>query len=233
VDDQQMGRRRVVTRIGTAEAHELHAAGATFLDVLPASTYDEWHLPGARNIPMPDLAGEALDGLDRAAPVVVYCFDHECDLSARAAHRLATLGFERVHDYVGSKVAWAAAGLPVEGAVDTATWAGELVHDVPTCAPGATVGDVRALLDEHGLCVVVDEQEIVLGVVRAETAALPADTPVERVLQPGPSTVRPSIPARELAESMDRQGEQHVLVTTYDGRLLGIVRRAELDRAAT
>jgi rhodanese-related sulfurtransferase/CBS domain-containing protein len=225
--------RPAVARIGTAEARELHAAGATFVDVLPASDYDEWHLPGAVSIPMPDLASKALDGLDRAAPVVVYCFDHECDLSARAAHRLATLGFERAHDYVGSKVAWVAAGLPVEGAANTGTWAGALVHDVATCPPDATVGDVRDALREHGLCVVLDDERIVIGVVRAEPAALPADTPVERVLQPGPSTVRPSITARELTESMDRQGEQHVLVTTYDGRLLGIVRRGDLDRVVT
>jgi rhodanese-related sulfurtransferase/CBS domain-containing protein len=225
--------RRTVTRIGTAAARELHEAGATFVDVLPASSYDDWHLPGAVNIPMPDLAGEALDGLDRSGPLVVYCFDHECDLSARAAHRLAELGFDRVHDYVGSKVAWVGAGLPVEGAAHTGTWAGALAHDVATCPPHATVGDVRADLDDAGLCVVVDDEQIVLGVVGAEPAGLPDDTPVEDVLQPGPSTVRPSITARELAESMDRGGEQHVLVTTYDGRLLGIVERSDLDRAVT
>jgi rhodanese-related sulfurtransferase/CBS domain-containing protein len=232
-----VGTRRVtpcrVTRIGTAAAHELHEAGATFVDVLPASSYDDWHLPGAINVPMPDLTADALEGLDRSAAVVVYCFDHECDLSARAAHRLAELGFDRVHDYVGSKVAWVAAGLPVEGAAPTGTWAGALAHDVATCPPHATVGDVRADLAEHGLCVVVDDERIVLGVVRAEPAGLPADTPVERVLQPGPSTVRPSITARELARSMDQAGERQVLVTTYDGRLLGIVTRSDLDRAVT
>jgi CBS domain-containing protein len=41
--------------------------------------------------------------------------------------------------------------------------------------------------------------------------------------------VRPSITADELARSMDRNGETHMLVTTLDGRLVGVVERDDLD----
>ncbi len=47
-------------------------------------------------------------------------------------------------------------------------------------------------------------------------------------MQSAPPTVRPSIPLRELAETMDDDGQRHLLVTTSHGRLLGLVRRAEL-----
>jgi CBS-domain-containing membrane protein len=44
----------------------------------------------------------------------------------------------------------------------------------------------------------------------------------------GAATVRPSISRRELAQSMDDQGQAYVLVTTSGGRLLGLARRRDL-----
>jgi hypothetical protein len=48
----------------------------------------------------------AVEQLDRTKPVVVYCYDYQCDLSPRAAHRLEQLRFAEVYEYVASKVAW-------------------------------------------------------------------------------------------------------------------------------
>ena len=49
--------------------------GATLVEVLPAAEYREEHLPGAVNLPLERLDAAAVARLDRARPVVVYCWD--------------------------------------------------------------------------------------------------------------------------------------------------------------
>ncbi len=114
--------------------------------------------------------------------------------------------------------------------MDDAQRAGAVAHpDVPSVGPTATVADVAAVIGDWELAAVVNEHRIVLGVVRSEALAVDRGLPVEAVLQPDPATVRPSILIRELAKSMDADGQERVLVTTPGGRLIGLVRRAELD----
>jgi rhodanese-related sulfurtransferase len=45
--------------------------------VLPAAEYEDEHLPGAINIPLTELDRETTRALDRAAPVVAYCYDYQ------------------------------------------------------------------------------------------------------------------------------------------------------------
>jgi rhodanese-related sulfurtransferase len=45
------------------------------VEVLPEDEYLELHLPGALNIPLKLLDEQTTAGLDRARPVVVYCWD--------------------------------------------------------------------------------------------------------------------------------------------------------------
>ena len=49
--------------------------GAQLVEVLPRGEYEEQHLPGAINIPLKKLDADAVAGLDRATPVIVYCWD--------------------------------------------------------------------------------------------------------------------------------------------------------------
>jgi rhodanese-related sulfurtransferase len=102
------------TPIDRDELRRLVAAGAQLVDVLPEQAYSEEHLPGAINIPLEDLDREA-EQLDRAGPVIVYCFNYRCDLSVQAAWRLERIGFSDVYDYVAGKADWRSAGLPLEG----------------------------------------------------------------------------------------------------------------------
>lgn len=104
-------------------------------------------------------------------------------------------------------------------------------RDVPTCRPDEAVGDLAARFDGWEVCVVTSDEGVVLGVVRPEALGLPAATPVEQALQPGPPTVRPSITAEELATSMQDDHEERVLVTTFEGRLVGLVRLEDLHGA--
>jgi CBS domain-containing protein len=75
--------------------------------------------------------------------------------------------------------------------------------------------------------VVVDADGVVLGTVRPEGMA--GDARVLDVLQPAPPTVRPAITIDELAATMEKDGQHHVIVSTLDGKLLGIVERQDLD----
>ena len=128
--------------------------------------------------------------------------------------------------------------LPQNVTLDTALRVDEALGIAATRAAlhAIEAGDVAeehfaAVGDDWDVAVVVDDDHIVLGVVRPELAGTAPDTPVATVMQPAAPTVRPSIPIRELAESMDKNGERYLLVTTHDGKLLGLVRREELDAA--
>jgi len=50
---------------------------AQLVEVLPRAEFDDEHLPGAVNIPLKELDGERVAELDRARPVVVYCYDSQ------------------------------------------------------------------------------------------------------------------------------------------------------------
>jgi rhodanese-related sulfurtransferase len=57
------------------EVRRLLAQGAQLVEVLPAEEFEEDHLPGAISIPLRRIDAEAGVTLDRARPVVVYCWD--------------------------------------------------------------------------------------------------------------------------------------------------------------
>src|SRR5712691_2446041 len=102
-------------------------------------------------------------------------------MSARAASRLETLGFSHVYRYQPGKADWFSAGLPREGAEAHAPRVADLARrDVPTCQIDERVGVVRSRVRDSGweTCVVVDDQRVVLGLVRAEALGVDRDTPV-------------------------------------------------------
>lgn len=49
--------------------------GVQLVEVLPATEYEEDHLPGAINLPLRRLEAEARRVLDPGRPVIVYCWD--------------------------------------------------------------------------------------------------------------------------------------------------------------
>ena len=63
-------------RIEIDQLKELLAGGAQLVEVLPSEEYEEQHLPGAVNIPLKQLDATTTASLDRANPVVVYCWDY-------------------------------------------------------------------------------------------------------------------------------------------------------------
>ena len=61
--------------INRDEVQRLLSEGAQLVEVLPREEYEEEHLPGAINIPIPRIDKEARDRLDPNRPVIVYCWD--------------------------------------------------------------------------------------------------------------------------------------------------------------
>lgn len=218
---------RVAEPLDTDRVAALVEQGAQLLEVLPPSAFEAEHLPGAINITLPALDRvTASEQLDQSRPVVVYCYDTECDLSARGAALLEAYGFDEVYDYKGSKTEWLGYGHLTDGTVRPATRAGALADpSVATIGPDDPLTAIGE--DARDPVVVLDERRVVLGTIDPRTIGSTSATAID-VLQPGPATVRPSITASELAASMDEAGQDHVLVSLLDGRFVGIIRRSRL-----
>ena len=155
-------------------------------------------------------------------------------MSARAAWRLEELGFAQIYDYVPSKIDWFANGLPREGKAAGIPWAGDLARDdAATCASAERLGDVRerVLASGHDAYVVINEHRTVVGVLRGDALSKDPDARVGDVMELGPNTLRPSRPVQELLQSRANQGIKHWIVTTSHGVLLGLLLRADAERA--
>lgn len=217
---------REVTR---QEVRELIDRGAQLVEVLATKEFDDAHLPGAVNIPLDELPKQAPSRLDRDRAVVVYCYDTLCDMSARAAARLGSLGFTDVYDYVGSKMDWVGAGLPFEGNRANGPRLATLAHrSVPTCGLDETVGEVRGRLGDWELCLVVDDRDIVLGLVRAEVLDMEATRLISEVMQEAPRSHRPHVTPAELEKRLERSPVPWLVVTNLDGTLVGVARPDEV-----
>ena len=130
---------------------------------------------------------------------------------------------------------WLAAGLPTEGRNASRPRAGEVARrDVPTCRLDESIGEVRVRVRAAGwdACVVVNDERVVLGLLRAEELRRGQDESIERVMRPGPSTFRPHVPIEELAHHMIHHDLPASPVTTSDGRLVGLLRREDAARVA-
>jgi rhodanese-related sulfurtransferase len=194
--------------------------GAQLVEVLDEDEYRRQHLLGALNIPLRRLAVEA-GRLDRARPVVVYCFDALCDLSPRAVARLDSLGgFTEVYDYVAGKVDWVANGLPCYGEESVPRLAGVTERDMPVVRLDDVGGDID--FGDAPTCAVVDENGVLLGEVRRGDTAM----------REGPPTYRPDVALAEMAEELAKSKATYVWVTYADGRLLGLADVARIRERA-
>lgn len=123
------------------------------------------------------------------------------------------------------------AGLPTEG---TNTQRPRLVdvvrRDVPTCSLGERLGDVRDRATAAGwdACVVVSQERVVLGLLRADELQADPELLVERAMRPGPSTYRPFVSVAEMRSTMIERNLESSPVTTSDGKLVGLVRKQDV-----
>jgi hypothetical protein len=118
---------------------------------------------------------------------------------------------------VPGKVDWIARGLPTEGEKADEPRVGRLARtDVATCRLEDPVEQVET--SPYGFCLVLAEDGTILGRIRKSTLKV----------EPGPSTVRYDLAVDELRERLDKRGLKTAIVSTPEGKLIGIVRRRDL-----
>jgi rhodanese-related sulfurtransferase len=199
------------------------------VDVLPAPEYRKEHLPHAINVPLQTMTTEATRALRKDVAVIVYCADFQCDLSARAAWRLESMGFQEVYRYTPGKADWLAAGWETEGTQAKKMRLRQMLHkDVPTCSLRERLEDVKSRRrPNQDLFVVVNDRNIVLGVIQGETWDANPQSRVADVMQPGPRTLRPDLDPKDAQKILRNYDSSIAIVTTSDGELLGIIRIAQ------
>jgi Mg/Co/Ni transporter MgtE len=153
-------------------------------------------------------------------------------VSPRAASRLESLGFLRVYDYAAGKADWGSYGLPLDGHADSSTRvSGIAATDVPTCRLDELVADVSARLrDDWDICVVTNDADVVLGLLRRGALRSNRRTRVEDALKPGPSTIRPSARLEAITKRLHDQNLTRIIVTRSDGVLFGVLRAEDMSR---
>jgi len=91
------------------------------------------------------------------------------------------------------------------------------------------MGDARAKVEQspYGFGLVVSDR-ILLGRLRKSALEGDPSRTAEHVMEAGPSTVRPDAPVPKIREQMERNNLKTTVASTPEGKLLGIVRRADL-----
>ena len=134
------------------------------------------------------------------------------------------------------KADWRAHGLPVEGEHADLPTAGALARDdVTTCRLNDPIGPIREQVEgsPYGFALVTTEDSILLGRLRGSLMqdARPKAT-AEALMEPGPSTVRADTLASELATRLAERELRTAIVSTPEGRLIGVVTRTDLEEVS-
>jgi rhodanese-related sulfurtransferase len=90
---------------------------ALFLDAREPDQYAVGHIPGAVNLPayeFDDYFPQAVERIEEASCLIVYCDGAECSDSIQVAERLREFGFSSIFVFEAGHRAWTEAGGPVE-----------------------------------------------------------------------------------------------------------------------
>ncbi|HET6869064.1 MAG TPA: CBS domain-containing protein [Solirubrobacteraceae bacterium] len=131
------------------------------------------------------------------------------------------------------KVDWLAHALPVEGERPDAPIAGRAMRDdAALCGPTDRISHVSKLIERspYPFALVTSDDRTLLG--RAPSSALDrgSEDPVWDVAEPGPKTFRPHAAAEKVAGVLADKGLRWAIITTPEGRFLGIASREDLEQ---
>jgi len=231
------------------------AGGVQIVDVLPSHEYDAAHIRGAVHIPLRRIIRDAPASLDRTRPVVVYCRDSLCDLSARAAAQLDILRFTDVRHYFRGKADWIVRGLPTDPAAPFSERMRALRYFINNLAPSLRTDWIRYsdrvrvgefMRDNDNLAclgpedsvppaspdsaipraVVLTPDGILLGAIEQGESAPRALA----AMNPGPQTIRPDMTPRLAAQLLTSM--PYLIVTTAMGKYLGCYAPSRVRQSA-
>jgi len=95
------------------------------------------------------------------------------------------------------------------------------------------VDTVRKRVQEEGWeeCVVIDNAHVVLGRLQPQRLDSGSGAMVETVMAAAPSTIRPNTPLKTALRRMQKGKTDSLLVTTSDGKLIGVLERRSVEQA--
>jgi CBS domain-containing protein len=154
-------------------------------------------------------------------------------MSPRAAWRLESLGFTGIFVYAPGKLDWVSAGLPVEGTAAGIPNLGTVARrDVVACRLSDQLSAVKASLtsDPTSPCPVVNDHQIVLGLVRSDAIKADGAKTAEEAMLSGPVTFRPNVALEEVERYLTDHKIGYAVVTTPEGELIGLVSADQVHR---
>lgn len=90
----------------------------------------------------------------------------------------------------------------------------------------------RARAAGWDLAVVVDGERVVLGMLWSKQLEMDPNLTAEKAMKPGPSTFRPYVPIKEMADYLVEHDHDSAPITTSDGKLVGVLYKSEAVRLA-
>lgn len=108
-------RRRLETDPSDVYAAQKRGDDFVLIDVRSDDAWAQGHIPGALHMPYEQMPDRALNELDPAVPVVVYCWSPGCNAGHKGALALSQLGFS-VREMLGGYEYWVREGQPAVGA---------------------------------------------------------------------------------------------------------------------
>src|SRR5262249_21223018 len=99
--------------------------------------------------------------------------------------------------------------------------------------PTDRIADVRDLIERsrYPFALVTSDDGTLLGRAPASALDRASEQPVWDVAEPGPKTFRPHISVEQVAAVLVDKGLRWAIVTTPEGRVLGVASREELKAA--
>lgn len=137
---------------------------------------------------------------------------------------------------MAGKVEWLVRQRPIEGERADEPKVGDYARRDVVFAPlEEPVGTVRERVaaSPYPFALVLSPGDVLLGRLRASQLDCDPTLAAAEVMEPGPSTVRPHRTAAGVARQLAERGLRWAIVTTPEGRLVGVAARDELEAAAT
>jgi CBS domain-containing protein len=130
---------------------------------------------------------------------------------------------------MAGKLDWMAFGLPLEREEKTPFVVERLFLGWPVCRLTDMTADTKQRVRASGaaFCPILNEAGVVLGVVQKSDLEIERLVSVDEIMDPAPTTLRPNYSVDDATELLERNKQEAALVTSSDGKLLGVFKPGE------